>query len=121
MKEPRRLTNFSVQYKGLFDYLFVDHLNITNAECRNECSSNGWTIVSPIDAPAIRVLFLNDRVKAPEFGKYEVFHDFLTSNDPLNQYVFQTSIDYNFIELKWSYLEFGLFKRRTGDKRILKK
>ena len=118
LTEPRRLTNFSVQYKGLFDYLFVNHLNITNVECRHKCSSNGWTIVSPIDAPAIRELFLNDRVKAPESEKYEVFTDFLTSKDPLNQYVFQTSIDYDFIELKWSYLEFGLFKRRTGHKRI---
>lgn len=99
----------SVQHEGLFDYLFVNYSNITNAECRQQCLSKGWTIVSPIDAPAIRELLQNDQMKASEAGKIE--DGFLTSADPLEQYVFQTSIDYNFIELKWTYMEFGVFKR----------
>ena len=68
--------------------------------------------MSPIDAPMIRQLFKNDQVKASESEKYE--DGFLTSADPLEQYVFQTSIDYNFIEMKWSYLEFGIFKRKRA-------
>ena len=108
----------SVQHEGLFDYLFVNYSNITNAECRQQCLSKGWTIVSPIDAPAIRELLQNDQMKASEAGKIE--DGFLTSADPLEQYVFQTSIDYNFIELKWTYLEFGVFKRERV-KSILEK
>ena len=98
----------SVQHEGLFNYLFVNHSNITNAECRQQCLSKGWAIVSPIDAPAIRELFQNDQVKESE----KIEDGFLTSPDPLEQYVFQTSIDYDFIELKWTYLEFGVFKRK---------
>lgn len=82
---------------------------MANAECRQQCLSKGRAIVSPIDAPAIRELLQNDQVEASESGKIE--DGFLTSDDPQEQYLFQTSIDYNFIELKWTYFEFGVFKR----------
>ena len=68
--------------------------------------------MSPIDAPMIKELFQNDQVETSESDKYE--DEFLTSADPHEQYVFQTSIDYNFIEMKWSYLEFGIFKRKRA-------
>ena len=32
-------------------------------------------------------------------------------NDPMQEFVFETSIDYDFDKLEWSYYEFGLFKR----------
>ena len=68
--------------------------------------------MSPIDAPMIKELFQNGQVKTSESEKYE--DEFLTSADPHEQYVFQTSIDYNFIEMKWSYFEFGIFKRKRA-------
>ena len=35
----------------------------------------------------------------------------IDENDPMQEFGFETSIDYNFGRMEWSYYEFGLFKR----------
>ena len=41
--------------------------------------------------------------------------DHLMSNDPFNQFQFRTTIEYDFDESKWSYFEFGFYKRNIKD------
>ena len=35
----------------------------------------------------------------------------LISDDPFNQFQYQTTIEYDFNKLEWSYYEFGFFQR----------
>ena len=39
----------------------------------------------------------------------------MISNDPFNQFNFRTTINYDFEQLDWTYLEFGFYKRNVKE------
>ena len=39
----------------------------------------------------------------------------MISNDPFNQFYFRTTIEYDFDQLKWTYFEFGFYKRYVKE------
>ena len=39
----------------------------------------------------------------------------MVSNDPFNQFIFRTTINYDFEQFNWTYLEFGFYKRNVKE------